>query len=283
MSLSYSHLSAYRTCPRKFEYAFVKKLKQPLTPATCFGISMHSALAKWGKMEVSVQKSGSGQKSVCRSQEVARSQWTVGSDQSSLFTEEREATKVSKLALSALINLWNESFVIDGYESKVAADFDRKRGEVLIKKFYDWWGSEKRCVVGVEKGFRMKLSHDGTVITGRFDRVEELEDRTLRIIDFKTTMPRSQEEVDLDMQLSIYTLASGEAFKKEAKELVMLYLHDEELTEVHTVRSKSELATAAKTIQLFSDRIASGDYVPTPSVKKCRSCPYRRVCDASVA
>ena len=129
-------------------------------------------------------------------------------------------------------------------------------------------------MVGIEKGFATDT------ITGRFDRVEELPDGTLRIIDFKSGSLRSQEAVDQDLQLSIYCIAAKETFGKETSELVMLFL-DEDVTEVRTSRLEGELRTAAKTISLVSERIASKDYRPCPSREVCRNCPYRRVCDVA--
>jgi DNA helicase II / ATP-dependent DNA helicase PcrA len=280
MPLSYSQLASYKSCPRKYEFAFIKKLKTPLTPEGAFGVSMHSCLAKWGKREVD-----SGKR-------------IVDSDQARLFAEDvpRQSTD---LRFDFLLSLWQESFVTNGYESKVAADFDRKRGEILLAKFFEWWKKEERKVIAVEKGFKLTMEQwsNGTIrkyentihaksstdITGRFDRIEEKPDGTLRIIDFKTGGLRSQESVDQDVQLSVYALAARETFKKEVSELVMLFLVDAELREIITQRSAGELRTASKTITLLSERISSKDYTPTPSIQKCRTCPYRRVCDASAS
>ena len=141
--------------------------------------------------------------------------------------------------------------------------------------------------MGVEKGFRVTMdqSINATMhqfeVTGRFDRVELLSDDTLRVIDFKTGGLRSQELVEGDLQLSLYAIAAKEVWGKEVSELVMLFLVDEEVTEIVTKRTEGELATAAKTIVLLSERIESKDFTPTPSREKCRSCPFRRVCDVS--
>ena len=302
MPFSYSQLKAYRVCPRQFEYAFVKKLKGPLTPEGSFGVSMHTTLAKWGKLE----RAMSGELRAVRVQVP-------------LFSEADPRTLSSKLTAPSLLALWHSSFVIAGYKTKAAADFDRARGAELLRQFYTWWAGEPRKVVAVEKGFRLELPKGGDptspssfaewaglrgarngvlrqaqddkcrmTVTGRFDRVEQLSDGTLRIIDFKSGGRRSQEAVDLDLQLSIYALAARETFQKEVAELVMLFLpstssgqENEEVSEVKTMRSSSELATAATTIQLLAERIASKDYHPTPSREVCKNCPYRRICDVA--
>ena len=228
--------------------------------------------------------------------------------QKQLFEEMHSSVRETAFTFDELLAFWQTSFVTAGYDSLVAVDYDRKRGEKLLGEFYAWWKREERKVIGIEKSFKMSVTnasrrsarhpeeirseakdrlegsgrppqHD--VITGRFDRVEELSDGTLRVIDFKTFRVRSQEKVDQDLQLSLYALAACEELKREVSELVMLFLADESLTEVVTRRGEGELKTAAKTIELLSERVLSGDYTPTPSVEKCGGCPYRRICDAS--
>ena len=259
MPLSYSQLKSYATCPRQFEYAFVKKLKTPLTPESCFGVSVHTTLSKWGKLE----QASSGKRK-------------AGSDQTTLFSEDHVSTaSCSQLTASCLQGLWHSSFVIEGYPTRAAAEFDRARGERLMESFYVWWQKEPRNVVAVEKGFT------ADTLTGRFDRIEELPDGTLRIIDFKSGSLRSQEEVDRDLQISIYCMAAKEAFGKEVRELLLLFFGEDACIEVKTTRGAGELGTAKKTIALLAERIASKDYRPTPNREVCRNCPYRRICDVA--
>jgi DNA helicase-2/ATP-dependent DNA helicase PcrA len=304
MPLSYSQLSAYRSCPRQFEYGFVKKLPQPLSTYQSFGVSVHSALAKWGKREM--------QNSKCK----------IQNEQGSLFEENSQVSHFS-LSLDELLQLWHESFIINTYPSTVEADFDRTRGERLMQEFFEWWRKEDRTVIGVEKGFSLDLGlrtkdlgdslsptslrrsgianlplhkdiqHDDSatrrreshvlspILKGRFDRVEELPDGTLRVIDFKTVGPRTQEQVDQDLQLSVYAMAARSAFSKTVSELVMLFLVDTKLIEVISERGEGELKTAAKTISLLSERISTKNYAPTPGKDVCRHCPYKRVCDVA--
>jgi len=223
---------------------------------------MHSTLSKWGKMEMKQSNNQS-----------------TDQFQTSLFTDVPCEAQSSQLTADSLRSLWHESFVTAGYNSKVAADFDRARGETLVVQFYEWWKREERRVIGVERSFLLHVN--SKEVKGRFDRVEELGDGTLRIIDFKTFNVRSQEEVDQDLQLSLYALAAKEELKKDVSELVMFFLVDESLMEVVTTRGAGELKTAIKTIQLLSERLESRDYAPTPSREKCRGCPFRRICDVA--
>jgi len=181
------------------------------------------------------------------------------------------------------LEYWNQSFIIDTYESRVEADFHRKRGERLMKKFFEWWNTEKRQVVGIETSFKVDLG--GVVLSGRVDRIEKFgprtSDRELRVIDYKTTSPRSQSEVDADLQLSIYALACKELFGEYPEELVMLYLSEDGVVEVKTERSEGQLRDAIKQISSINQLIKGGEFKPRPSAEACRRCSYKGVCDVA--
>ncbi|HCI03906.1 TPA: hypothetical protein DE059_03180, partial [Candidatus Peribacteria bacterium] len=112
---------------------------------------------------------------------------------------------------------------------------------------------------------------------GRIDRIE----KGIKVIDFKTTQPRLQEEVDADLQLSIYSLAIKELYGEFPSELVMLYLNENSVTEIKTERSESQLKDAIKQITSVNNYIKEGEFKPRPSASVCKRCPYKGVCDVA--
>jgi putative RecB family exonuclease len=258
MPLSYSQLSTYRRCPRQFEYAFKKKIPRQISTGESFGSSAHLALKKWGEGEISGQKS-------------------VVSDQLLLFGEEYSPDPCP-LTSDHLLDLWRSSFIVEGYESRAAADAAALRGEDMMRHFYEWWGEKERSVLAIEKGFSIVV--DGTKVSGRFDRVEN-EGDGVHIIDFKTSAPRTQDETDADLQLSLYALASEETFGKPCTKLSFLFIHEEGVVERSTVRTPGQLQDARRQMQLMHEQMEEGDFHPTPSREKCKKCPYSRVCDAA--
>ncbi len=198
------------------------------------------------------------------------------SNQLGMFAVE-EAESVP-LASSLLMDLWHQSFIVEGYENRLEADYARRRGEQLMTHFYQWWSAQPRKVVSIEKGFKINL--DDRVITGRYDRVEEKADG-IHVIDYKTSSQRDQQAVDADLQLSIYAMASAKTFEKPCVQLSLLFISEEGCVEVTTERNESQLIDAAKQINSFCDRIDSEDFRPTPTREKCRVCPYRGICDAA--
>jgi len=260
MSLSFSRLSAYRTCPRQFEYEYIKKLPRQIRAGESFGSSVHNTLKKWGEREIAV--SGKRQ---------------AGIDQLRLFTQEDSAHHLP-LAVETLLEFWHSSFIVEGYGTRVEADMARLRGEEIMQYFFDWWQQREHDVLFVEKGF--SLAVDGQKITGRLDRVEKAEGG-LKIIDYKTSAVRSQNQADADLQLSVYALACEQSLKQPCSELSFLFLSEEGVTEVVTARTAGQLQDAAKQIRLLEECITSGDFRPTPGREVCRCCPYSNVCDVA--
>ena len=167
----------------------------------------------------------------------------------------------------------------------------RMRGEELMTFYYDWWKKEQRMVVAVEKGFSVEIGNETKIpnsafripnlnITGRFDRIERVQEG-LHVIDFKTGKPRTQAEVDADLQLSIYALATLKDFGELPAALSLLHITEDGVLEIQTTRNESQVRDAVKQITSIHGRIIEKDFVPTPAVAVCKHCPYRGVCDVA--
>ncbi len=256
MPLSYSQLNLYRRCPRQYEFACIKNLPRQITPGESFGSSVHNTLKKWGELEMSRQQSA---------------------DDQMIMFEDKGKNDLS-LTVDQLLELWHQSFIVEGYKSRVEADFARKRGEGLLHQFFEWWEEVPRTVFLVEKGFKVNV--DGIELSGRFDRIEE-EETGVHIIDFKTSAPRTQREVDADLQLSIYALAAEQSLKKPCARLTLLFLYEDEFAAQETERTDGQLRDAKVQISSIYERIQKRDFYPTPRAGLCRNCPYRTVCDSA--
>jgi len=76
----------------------------------------------------------------------------------------------TQLTLEKILALWNTSFIVDTYKSRVEADFNRKKGKKLMEEYFDWWSRKLREVVSIEKSFKVDLG--GFELSGRIDRIE---------------------------------------------------------------------------------------------------------------
>ncbi len=264
MPLSYSQLQCYRRCPKQYEFAFVKKVPRGISMGESFGSSIHLTLKKWGELEVGLQPKA------------------AAPGQIALFTDEAHGPD-RKLDATTLKTLWRQSFVAQGYGSRAAQDAALMQGDKALAHFFRWWQAEPRHVAGCEKAFTLNIpavdDKPAVSIAGRFDRVERTA-TGLTVIDFKSGQVRDQQSADTDLQLSIYAAAAQEIWGEPVAELKLLFLGEEELTEVVTTRNASQIQDAQKIIRLLAQQMESKDYRPDPGVEKCRSCPYREMCPA---
>lgn len=262
--MSYSQLQIYRRCPKQYEYAFVKKTQRPISPGESFGSSIHNTLKRWGELEIEQQKK----------------EKKTPAGQLSLLGEEQPPT-APLLSLTTLLTLWRECFIAEGYASRSEMDSRLLQGEEALRHFFEWWSGEQRTAIAVETGFKLTIpAANGTItLSGRIDRAERAKNG-IRIIDYKTTEPQTQAQVDNDLQLSLYALAAAEKWGEAPDALVLLFLGEEKITERTTQRNAGQRKDAVIAIRTLHERIGSGDFRPTPGVPTCRSCPFRYICGA---
>lgn len=260
MRLSYSQLATFERCPRQYEYAFIKRLKRPVSGAESFGASIHNTLKKWGETELDFKKQ------------------TAGDCQHSLFADPSRLIDNDIFSFDYLVKLWQKAFSVEGYKTKSEADEAREKGKILLGHFYEWWSEEKRNLIAVEESF--SVSTGEIRLSGRFDRIEK-SSAGLRVIDFKTSKEKTQPETDADLQLSVYALAASEKYKLPCRELMFLHLRPEGYTVKKTQRGNADLIKTEKVINKIKIKIESGDFRPSPG-PACKNCPFNRICAAAL-
>jgi RecB family exonuclease len=264
--LSYSQLQTYRRCPKQYEYAFVKKTPRTISPGESFGSSVHNTLKRWGEMEIAQRKQ----------------ERMLPANQLSLLAEDPgHHTPAPELSLTTLLTLWRECFIAEGYASRAEMDARLKQGEAALAHFFAWWKNEERTVVAVEASFKVSIpaAHGTAILSGRIDRVERIKSG-LKIIDYKSTAPPTQAQADMDLQLSLYALATLDKWGEAPTELSLLSIEEEGITERSTLRNAGQRKDALTAIRTIHEHIESLDFRPTPSVATCRNCPFRYICGA---
>ena len=130
-------------------------------------------------------------------------------------------------------------------------------------------------VLHTEEWFEMAIG--GATVAGRIDRMDQASGGVV-ITDYKTGKPKSQEDADKSLQLSIYALAAREKWGYDVDSLVLYNL--QENAPVITRRADFQLEIAkAKVIQV-AERIAAGDFGAQAGFH-CNFCPYRNLCPAT--
>jgi len=115
-------------------------------------------------------------------------------------------------------------------------------------------------------------------LTGRVDRMDRLPDGRVVVTDYKTGKPRSQEDADQSLQLSIYGLAVKEKWGYEVERLV--FHNIEEDAPVSTYRSPTQIQEARLMVEDVAQNIAAGCFDAKPGFH-CAFCAYRNLCPAT--
>jgi len=133
-------------------------------------------------------------------------------------------------------------------------------------------------VLGIEIEFNLQLEE--FIVNGRIDRVDRVDDETVRIIDYKSNrMLFHREEVDFDLQMSCYALAARELYPwaKRFEFVFHMLRHD---LHMGTTRSDEQIQDAAGYIvALGRETECTQDYPPRLN-PNCGYCDHRRQCDA---
>jgi RecB family exonuclease len=125
-----------------------------------------------------------------------------------------------------------------------------------------------------ERQFKVRIG--GAHVAGRMDRMDRLRDGEVSIIDYKTGKPKSQEDADKSLQLSVYALAAQCLGMKPG---ALVFLNLENGTAVESRRTTEELIKAESKVVEVAGKIADGEFEPRLGFW-CRTCSYHGICPA---
>ena len=244
---SFTQLKAYESCPLQYKYAHVFKVPTIGNARFSFGKTMHSTLQKFMQCLVDSKH--------------AR--------QNDLFSNR---AKNELPSLKQLQTMYAKSWIDDWYESEKQKNEYFKKGKQILKTFYARAVSHLPVIKFLEKGFNFKIN--GHSIKGTIDRIDELSDGTLEIIDYKTGSVKENQEKD---QLLIYQIAGKEIFDEKISKLTFYYLNDNQ--QVSFLGTEKELAKQIRKISEIIDGIESRNFEPKQSKFVCEYCDFKYICD----
>jgi DNA helicase II / ATP-dependent DNA helicase PcrA len=118
-------------------------------------------------------------------------------------------------------------------------------------------------------------------LRGRVDRVDRLpaEAGGYELIDYKTSRPKTADQLRDDVQLSLYALAAREDWALESSRQAYYYVLDDEIVPVPCEGRDPD--AVEEIVMHVGEGILAQDFEPTPSRAACSICDYRIVCPAS--
>ena len=131
--------------------------------------------------------------------------------------------------------------------------------------------------VWFERSFSFSLGPH--LLRGRVDRVDRRPDGTHELIDYKTGKARTEQQLQEDVQLSVYQMGARESWGLETSAQSYFYVMTGEKVPVE--HSEEQLERVRATITAIGDGIMRGEFQPTPSAEICPFCDYRIICPAA--
>jgi DNA helicase-2/ATP-dependent DNA helicase PcrA len=246
LTLSFSAVSAYRECPRRYWLRYEQRLPAPPSVEGQFGTVVHDALRRAGRMR--------------REGEVNPEQ--LRQAYAEAWAEIEPADPRRRPALAALG--WAQ---LERYHA--AGGFER--APYLVEQAFtaelETWSL---------RGVIDRV--DAPVTTGREQDGEagSANGTAWRLIDYKTGTPLPATSLRRDLQLALYALGAKSALQLSPLELEIVYLQTGRSV---VLPAPDELVQEAMAV---CEEVAAGirdeRFEARPERRRCRLCPYRMAC-----
>jgi RecB family exonuclease len=152
-----------------------------------------------------------------------------------------------------------------------------EKARTALDRYYERLSEQDSEPVWFERSFSFQLGPHH--LRGRVDRVDRLagsDGEQYELIDYKTSRPKSAEQLADDVQLSLYALAAREDWGLGSSRQAYYYVLDDE--KVPVPRGAQDEASVVDLVMAVGDGILAQQFEPTPSHAACSICDYRIVC-----
>jgi CRISPR/Cas system-associated exonuclease Cas4 (RecB family) len=261
LAMSASDIFTYRSCPLRYKFARVLRIPTEQTVNQRFGIVVHQVLERYHS---------DGGHTLAQLLALLDSGWRRAG-----FGENERDRELFRKAQTALTRY---------HERLHCPEQQGQRSQpVWFERQFD---------------FRIGPHH----LRGRVDRVDRLgrEDRAAggdggagndsafsgrgaeyELIDYKTSRPKTTEQLRDDIQLSLYALAAREDWGLESSQQAYYYVLDD--LKVPVSRGEQDDAEVKDVVLEVGEGILAQEFEPKPSRAACSICDYRIVCPAADA
>jgi RecB family exonuclease len=178
--------------------------------------------------------------------------------------------------LALLDTGWRRSGLGDGeYEAELL-----EKARSALTRYHARLGEEASSPVWFERPFSFRLGPHH--LRGRVDRVDSLGEGAgegYELIDYKTSRAKTAEQLQGDVQLSLYALAAREAWGLDSSRQAYYYVLDD--VKLPVPRADGDAQRVTDIVLEVGEGILAQAFEPTPSRAACSICDYRIVCPAA--
>ncbi len=150
---------------------------------------------------------------------------------------------------------------------KIIKDFVRAEGHV-----------DHRDILAVEKDFELAVGR--FTVIGYIDRVDFVDDETIRIVDYKSNRQLfTRDDVDFSLQMSLYQLAARQLWPWVKKIKLSFWMLRHGLQQ-ETTRTEEQLEAAMGYVQALGEQLEAAADFPARLNPNCTYCDHRKSCPA---
>jgi CRISPR/Cas system-associated exonuclease Cas4 (RecB family) len=177
--------------------------------------------------------------------------------------------------LSLLDAGWRRSGLGDGEREQALCE----KARTALTRYHARLHEQDAEPVWFERQFDFRLGPHH--LRGRVDRVDRLagSPEQYELIDYKTSRPKTAEQLEDDVQLSLYALAAREDWQLDSSRQAYYYVLDD--LRVPVPRSEQDAESVKDIVLEVGEGILAQAFEPTPSQAACSICDYRIVCPAA--
>ena len=247
LALSASDIETYRSCPLRYKFARVLRIPTEPTLGQRFGIVVHQVLERY--------HSAGGE------------------------------------TLSQLLDLLDTCWRRGGFRDGESERELRGKARTALQRYHARLHGQDSDPVWFERQFSFRIGPHH--LRGRVDRVDRLpggldgdvngneangERERYELIDYKTSRPKTAEQLQDDVQLSLYALAARESWQLEAAGRAYYYVLDDLVVRLPGDTDEDRVT---ETVMRVGEGIMGQRFEPTPSRAACSICDFRIVCPAA--